>query len=258
MSAKIIVLIHGLSENSFAWQEWKVYFENQGYTCYTPDYPYHTGAPEALRQNADKRLGKIRFTDVLSHYETFLDTLQNKQPILIGHSMGGLLVQKLIEKEKGVLGICITSAPPQGIITLKWSFIKANLQTINPFKGSTLFYGSKKWFHYSIANTLTREQSDASFEKVLVPESRNIPRSSTGKEAKIDFKKPHKPLLFISAEEDHITPLVLNRKNHKAYRDKNSICDFKAFAGKSHSICGADGWEVIAAFINEWIMKNYQ
>lgn len=255
-NSKTIVFIHGLSENSYAWKEWIDYFENLGYTCFAPDYPFHTGTPEELRKETDQRLGSINLSNVLIHYFTFLDSISVKQPILIGHSMGGLIVQKLMEMEKGSMGICITSAPPNGITTFKCSFFKSNLPTINPLKGNTLFYRSKKWFYYSIANTLSREESDLAFEKVFVPESRNIPRSSTGITGKVNFKKAHKPLLFIGAEKDHIIPIVLNKKNYKAYEDKNSITDFKAFSDRSHYICGQEGWEEVAEYIFNWIQNQ--
>lgn len=256
INSKTILFIHGLHENANSWTEWKLFFENLGYTCYTPNYPYHEGTPSELRQNPNILLANIRLNDVVEHYDNFIGQLENSQPILIGHSMGGLIVQKLIQAQKGALGICITTASPKGIISFKWSFIKSNLGAINPLKGNSLFCGTKKWFHYAICNTLTRQQSDKIYEKAVVPESRNIPRSSRLSDGKIDFNKPHKPLLFISAEKDHIIPISLNIKNFEAYKDKQSITDFQEFKGRSHSICVQDGWQNVAQFIEQWILKN--
>ncbi|HEU4496133.1 MAG TPA: alpha/beta hydrolase [Flavobacterium sp.] len=253
---KTIVFIHGLHENAHSWSSWKLFFEELGYVCHTPDYPYHEGAPTQLRQNPNRLLSKITLDDVVQHYTKFIDKLEGGLPILIGHSMGGLIVQKLIQNQKGSLGVCITSAPPRGIFSFKWSFIKSNLGTVNPLKGNSLFCGTKDWYHYAICNTLTREQSDAIYEEAVVPESRNIPRSSRWKDGKIDFLKPHKPLLFISAEKDHIIPISLNVKNFNAYKDQNSIKDYKEFKGRSHSLCASDGWQEVAQFIEKWLLKN--
>ena len=41
MNAKTIVFIHGLHENAHSWTEWKQYFEDLGYVCHAPSYPYH-------------------------------------------------------------------------------------------------------------------------------------------------------------------------------------------------------------------------
>jgi esterase/lipase len=89
----------------------------------------------------------------------------------------------------------------------------------------------------------------------VVPESRNIPRSSTGKAGTVDFSKPHAPLLIIAGEKDNIIPPSLNRKNFLAYKDKNSKTDFKEFAGRTHYICGQKNWEEVADYILDWLRK---
>lgn len=100
---------------------------------------------------------------------------------------------------------------------------------------------------------MTLEQTGIEYNKFVVPESRNIARSSTLNDGKIDFKKPHNPLLIIAGEKDNIIPSSLNKKNAEAYKDNNSKVDFKEFAGRTHYICGQKEWEEVAAYINEWI-----
>jgi pimeloyl-ACP methyl ester carboxylesterase len=255
-NSKTIVFIHGLHENANTWEEWKSFFEDLGYKCHAPHYPYHEGSPANLRQNPNKQLANIRLKDVVAHFIEFINQLEDQCPILIGHSMGGLIVQKLIQEQKGALGICITSASPKGILTLKWSFVKSNFGVVNPFKGNKLYCGTREWFHYAICNTLTREESDEIYDKAVVPESRNIPRTSRLSDGEIDFNKPHKPLLFISADKDHIIPIGLTIQNVKAYKDNQSITDFRAFKGKSHSICVQSGWEEVAHYIRRWIVSK--
>lgn len=119
VNSKTIVFIHGLHENAHSWTSWKAFFENLGYKCYAPDYPYHEGVPAKLRKHPNKFLTNIRMKDVVMHYSNFISQLDEENPILIGHSMGGLIVQKHIQDQKGSLGICITSASPKGILTLE-------------------------------------------------------------------------------------------------------------------------------------------
>jgi pimeloyl-ACP methyl ester carboxylesterase len=254
-NSKTIVFIHGLFMNPVSWSDWKKYFEAEGYTCYAPAYPYHDGEPSFLRKNIDPKLGTLNFMQVVGSLCAFIDALPEK-PILIGHSIGGLLVQKLIEMDRGVLGVSIDPAPPKGILSFKWSFLRANFPTINPLKGDSVCLPSVKWYHYAFCNTMTMEQTKAEYEKFVVPESRNIPRSTTTSDAKIDFKKPHNPLLIIAGEKDHIIPESLNKKNFKAYKDKDSKIDFKEFAGRTHYICGQEGWEEVAAYIAQWISST--
>ena len=185
--SKTIVFVHGLFHNPKSWEGWMKYFTAKGYTCYAPAYLYHEGEAADLRKNINPRLGKLAFGQVVDSFAVFIDKLPEK-PILIGHSMGGLAVQKLIERNKGVAAIAIDAAPPKGIFSFKRSFLKANLPTVNPLKGNSVCLPSVKWFHYAFCNTMTMEQTQNEYDLYVVPESRNIPRSSTKKDGKIDFK----------------------------------------------------------------------
>ncbi|MFH1772938.1 MAG: alpha/beta hydrolase [Patescibacteria group bacterium] len=254
IQSKTIVFVHGLLVNSKTWEHWIKYFEAKGYKCYAPAYPFHEGNPADLRKNFNQNLGKLTFKQVVDSFALFIDKLSEK-PIFIGYSMGGLVVQKLIEMNKGVMGVCISSAPPQGIFSFKWSFLKSNFPIINPLKGNSLFLPTVKWVHYACCNLMTIEQTKIIFNNLVIPESRNIPRSIIKKDGKIDFKKQHNPLLFIAGEKDRIIPPSLNWKNFEAYKDKNSKTEFKEFAGRTHYICGEQGWEEVANYISEWIIN---
>lgn len=252
LNSKTIVFIHGLFMNPTSWENWIILFEKKGYKCYAPAYVFHDGNPAVLRTNKNPDLGKTTFGQVIDSLAVFIDKLPEK-PILIGHSMGGLAVQKLIEMNKGIAGICIDPAPPKGIFSFKWSFLKANLPTINPFKGNSVFLPGIKWFHYAFCNTMTTEQTEIEYNKYVVPESRNIARSSTKKDGEVDFTKPHNPLLIIAGEKDNIVPSSLIKKNFSSYKDKNSKIDFKEFPGRTHYICGQLNWEEVAGYSMDWI-----
>ena len=256
INSKTVVFIHGLFMNNKTWDEWKSLFESKGYTCYDPAHPKHEGKPAELRANPPKGLEDVQFQDWITNLEALIDRLPEK-PILIGHSFGGLTAQKLVESGRAEAAILISSAPPKGVITLKPSFFKANNKVVNPFKGNSVFNPQeekyKKWFHFAIANTFTKAESDALFEQYAVPESRQTLRASLKKIAKIDTQKPHVPLLFLGGLEDVIVPNVLVQKTIKKYSDENSIVDYKFYEGKDHFICGAPGWEEIAEYSVNWL-----
>lgn len=254
IETKTIVFVHGLFVNPKSWENWKAYFEAKGYTCYTPANPAHEGNPEDLRKNIPSQLAQVNFEDVVNNIVKLIDTLPEK-PIVIGHSLAGLVVQKLISLNKVAAGVCIDGAAPQGIITTKWSFWKSIFPVINYLKGNSVFEPSKEWFHYTFGNTLSRAASDEVFDQIAVPESRNIPRGTLKKFAKVNFKAPHNPLLFIAGEKDNIIPAVLNRKNFNAYKDSKSVREFKEFKGRGHYICGEPNWEEVADYVSDWLKR---
>lgn len=253
-ASKTIVLIHGLFVNPKSWEAWKRHFEALGYTVHTPANPFHAGDPKALRKNIDPGLRTTRFRDLLANLVDFIDKLPEK-PILIGHSLGGFAVQKLINMGKGVAGIAIDSAPPKGILSFEWSFIKSNAPVLNPFKGSAPFVPTPEWVHYTFTNHLTLEETKAEFENYFVPEGRNVARSLLGQDGKIDFKKAHAPLFMIAGEKDHIIPASMNRKNFKAYTHPTSRRDFKEYPGRTHYLVAQPGWQEIANDIHTWIQS---
>lgn len=254
MKSKTLVLIHGLFVNNTSWAAWKSYFEAKGYTVYTPANPGHEGDPASLRINIHPQLRKSSFEDVVMNIVKLIDTLPEK-PIVVGHSLAGLVVQKLIEMDKAVAGISIDGAPPKNVFA-PLATIKAVLPVMNPFKGSNAYLGSREWYHYAFFNNYSKAESDKLFDAIAVPESRLVARDTLLKSfAKVDFKKSHKPLLFIGGEKDNIFASSFTKKIAGSYKDKNSITNFKEFAGRSHFICGEEGWQEVADYILNWIEK---
>ncbi|HEX7941919.1 MAG TPA: hypothetical protein VF488_08925, partial [Gemmatimonadaceae bacterium] len=84
------------------------------------------------------------------------------------------------------------------------------------------------------------------FDTYVVPEARNVARGTTGPDAAIDFARPHKPLLIIAGERDHIVPSRLNQKNFRAYRDAGSTRSFHVMPGRDHFLCGQRDWREVA------------
>lgn len=254
--SKTIVLIHGLFVNNTSWAAWKTYFETQGYTVHTPANPGHEGNPADLRKNIQPGLTKVGFEDVVMNIVKLIDTLPEK-PIVIGHSLAGLVVQKLIELDKAVAGVSIDGAPPKNVLA-PWQTIKMVLPVVNPFKTGTPYMGTKEWYHRAFFNNYTKSESDVFYHEIAVPESRKIAWDSLLKPfAKIDFKKAHNPLLFIGGENDTIFPATFTKKIAGSYKDPNSQVDFKSFAGRSHFIAGEKGWEEVAEYVLNWI-ENVQ
>jgi predicted esterase len=103
---------------------------------------------------------------------------------------------------------------------------------------------------------MDQTDSDAAFDRYVVPESRRVPQSILTKQGKIQFKKAHAPLLFLTGENDNLIPLALVKRNVKAYRKSEGVVDFQAFKNRSHFICNQDGWEEIADKGFTWLSSQ--
>ncbi len=254
MKSKTIVFVHGMYMTPLCWEQWIGHFQARGYHCVAPAWPGRDKPVAALRKNhPDPQLGQLTFRAVLAHLANILQALDEK-PILVGHSMGGLMVQLLLQRDLAAAAVAIDSAPPQGVFTTRWSFLKSNWPHINPLAPqSQPIQMSFERFQYTFVNTLPLEEQRAAYEKYVVPESRRVPAESLTAAARIDFERQHPPLLLIAGSDDHIIPASLNKSNYDKYRRSASITDFKEFAGRTHFIIGQKNWEEVAGYIASWL-----
>lgn len=254
-NSKTIVFIHGLFVTNNCWDEWVKYYEAKGYTCYAPAYPLKNDSPQQLRNNVESgKIETLRLKTIVQFYKDTIAKIGGK-PILIGHSLGGILVQLLINSGYGSAGVCIHSGPPKGLISLKWSFLKSNLPLLTASKKKPYVMNLKRW-QYAFTNGMPLEQQQRTYNNFLVPESPAIAKDATTNISKVDFSKPHAPLLFTSGTADQIIPVSLNKRNVRKYEDKNSIVEHKVFENKNHFVIGATGWEEVASYIENWIVKH--
>lgn len=247
MAAGTVVFLHGMFMTPRCWEHWVPRFEAEGLQTLCPPWPHHDGAPEDLRgRHPHAELGRLTLASVASHLEGIVRNLGEK-PFLVGHSMGGLLVQLLVGKGLARAGVAIDSAPPKGVFVPSWSFLKSNWPVVNPFvSGDEPYLMSVEDFAYAFAHTLSADECRAAYERYVVPESRHVGRDSTGDAAAVDFAKPHVPLLFLAGELDQIIPAKLNAANFAKYKDVSSSRELHTFLGRTHFLLGQPGWEEVA------------
>jgi pimeloyl-ACP methyl ester carboxylesterase len=249
---KTIVFIHGMFQNERSWDKWVTYFEAKGYKCLAPAWPLHEGDPAWLRTNMPADLGMLSLQTVTDAMENVVSDLA-EPPILIGHSVGGLIVQLLVAKGLAAAGVAIDSVAPNAMLAFDWGFMKNAALITNPLKGDEPFLQDLETFHAGFCNKMSMEETKVAFDATTTHDSRNVLRDCMGEAGRVDLEMPHVPLLFIGGEDDEIIPAKLNEKNAKSYTDGNSLKEFKEFSGRGHFICGQPGWEEVADYIAEWL-----
>ncbi|WP_417942447.1 alpha/beta hydrolase [Flavobacterium sp. RS13.1] len=249
--SKTIVLLHGMFVNNNIWSEWETYFHEKGFNVYAPPISGHEGDPYRLRKTLHPELVETGFVDVVNKMARFMDRLPEK-PLVIGHSMAGMAVQKLLDLGKVDAAVSINGAPPKNVLP-PFSTIKIVWPAVNFFSRRKYYLGTRDWYNRAFFNTLQKSEQNKAYDLIAVPESRKIGRETLLKSfANVDFKKPHQPILFIGGGKDNIFPPDLTKKTAGKYKDPDSIVDVKIFDEKSHFICGEKGWEEVADYILNW------
>lgn len=258
-AVKTVLFIHGMFMTPACWDNWEPFFKKHGFKTLAPAWPEHEKPiAEQRAAHPNAALAKLTLTDLVNHYRAIIQKMDEK-PILVGHSMGGLVVQLLMQENLGAAGIVIDSAPPKQAIPFfpPWSAIKANWPVISPFVNKDEPYLiPPEAFEYAFVNGLAPEIQKMAYARYVVPESRKVGNGPDSKEGKLDFEKKKAPLLIIAGEKDNIVPSGFNRDNYKKYADLPSITDFREFPGRTHWIIGQEGWEEVAQFSVDWIREN--
>lgn len=255
--SKTVVFIHGMYLTPASWRDWETYFQRQGYTTYSPAWPLHdlsVDEQNALHPSAE--LSALTLPMVLQHYRDFIATLP-EPPILIGHSMGGLIVQKLLDEHVAAAGIAIDSAPPFGVFSVEPAFLAANLHIFNPSVSvSTPIKLSFKQFQYGFANGMTLEDQQDAYLNNVVPESRRIGRATLSSRAKVKTDEARAPLLIVASGSDHTATPGLNYTNFRLFKKTPAITDWRMFPGRNHWTIRQQGWEQVADYVSHWIDEN--
>lgn len=249
-----IFMIHGMWGGGWYWNTFQAYFEKKGYQCITPYLRHHDIAPE---DPAPEKLGETSLLDYANDLEAEINQLSEK-PIIMGHSMGGLLAQILAARGCGKSAVLISPAAPAGILALRWSVIKSFTPVLfrkgfwkNPHK---LPY---KKAVFAMMNKLPEQERNYIYNKSVWESGRAA--SEIGlwplgfKGACVDHKKVTCPVLVVSGSEDNITPAAVVRKIAEKYRPFSTYMEF---SGHAHWIFREPGWEKVAEHILIWLAGN--
>ncbi len=250
--AETIMMIHGMWGGGWYWENYRKFFEEKGYSCLTPTLRFHDMDP---KETPDPRLGTTSLLDYAEDLEKEIGKL-DAPPILMGHSMGGLLAQILGSRGLARSLVLLTPASPHGIVALKPSVIRSFLSVLSRYG----FWKKpmRQTFNeavYSMMHLLTAEEQKGIFDKFVYESGRAACEigfwlfDSRGA-AKVDEAKVTCPVLVIAGSQDRITPASVVRKVADKYR---GVSTYKEFADHAHWVVGEPGWQEIAEYILNWL-----
>lgn len=253
------MLIHGAWLSSSSWQNFADYFGNRGFAVSAPEWPRKQGDVDELLARSDEIAG-LGLTEIVDHYESQIRALANP-PVLIGHSFGGLIVELLLDRGLGRAGVAMSPAPPKGILVLPFSSVKAAAPALaHPSNWHGVVPLTLDEFTYGFVNTFSPEDAAAAYEKYAVPETGQIfyeagfANFHLHPPTEVHFKsKDRAPLLIVGAAKDHTVPASLAHKQYAKYEKSPAQTDYLEFAGRPHLMMVAEGWEEIAAGIENWL-----
>ncbi|HEU5386676.1 MAG TPA: alpha/beta hydrolase [Streptosporangiaceae bacterium] len=262
MTRTPVVFIHGLWLHATSWAPWAELFSEAGYDPIAPGWPGDPDTVEAARANPDA-LADHGIDDVTRHYQAIIDTLPSR-PILIGHSFGGMIAEKLLGLDYGAAAIGIDAAQIKGVLPLPLSALHATLPVFkNPANKHKAVSLTAEQFRFSFGNAVSPEESDALFERWTIPAPGKPLFEAAA--ANVSLHSPAKvntanegrgPLLLIMGGRDHTVPEVITKATVKQYRHSSAVTDLEEFADRGHSLTIDSGWREVADVCLAWLAKQ--
>jgi non-heme chloroperoxidase len=254
-----VVFIHGLWLHADSWTPWIEVFQNAGYASSAPEWPGTPDSVEATRQSPDSVAGE-GIDDVVRHYTQSISALPS-QPIVIGHSFGGLIAQRLLAAGTAVAAVAIDPAPIRGVLYLPPSALRvASIALRNPANRNRAVALTPEQFRYGFANAVSQSEASELYERWAIPSpgrplfeaavANLVPHSP----AKIDTRKADRgPLLVTAGGKDHTVPAAISRATVRLYARSHAITDLRQFPDRGHSLTIDSGWRDVADACLTWL-----
>jgi pimeloyl-ACP methyl ester carboxylesterase len=255
-SQKHLVFIAGTFISHRCWDEWISFFQNEGYHCLAPAWPHKDQPAEELRNRpSDDPIASNTIRSVTDSFISVIASMK-EQPIIIGHSVGGLIAQLLLQRELVKAAVAVHSFPPAGIDSFKLSCVKALWEATALFSSRKRSYmmSFASW-RFAVASNMSYQQQKELYYKYAVPESKTIIREALRSGSSIDYRRSHRPLLFTSGGADVLTPASLNYRNYKMYTASHSITDYVEFNDHNHLPFENELFKKEAECVLHWLRK---
>ena len=257
-----VLFIHGLWLHASSWSPWIGHFETAGYACSAPGWPGDPDTVEEARANPES-IADHGIDDVVEHFAGIINGMPEK-PILVGHSFGGMIAQKLLGQDLAVASVAIDAAQIKGVLPLPLSALRATLPVFkNPANRHRAVSLTAEQFQFAFGNAISPEESQELFDRWNIP----APGKPLFEAAAANFN-PHSPakvdtanamrgpLLLITGGKDHTVPEAVTRATLKQYRHSDAVTDLLEFPDRGHSLTIDGGWREIADASLAWLHKQ--
>jgi pimeloyl-ACP methyl ester carboxylesterase len=257
-----VVFIHGLWLHATSWGQWLDLYRDAGYEPIAPGWLGEPSTVAEAREHPELVADKT-IDDEVAHYTEIIQSLDAK-PIIVGHSFGGLLAEKLLGQDLAIAAVAIDPAQIKGVLPLPLAQLRAALPALgNPANLHKSVSLTAKQFHFGFGNELTEEESHQLFDEWSIPSPARplfqaaVANFSLHSEAKVNTgNETRGPLLLISGKQDHTVPDVSTRSTLKQYRDSAAVTELKQFEGRGHSLTIDHGWREVADATLEWLTAH--
>ncbi|CDF84494.1 hypothetical protein PKB_3147 [Pseudomonas knackmussii B13] len=246
-----IVFIHGMWCRPTVWAQWLSFFQRLGYNCHAIELPGH----DAYVSDSLLR-GKS-----IQHYVDAVASLAMRlpRPVLVGHSLGGLIGQRVAQQTDVAGLVMINSAAPGQVFPLRPSMLPG---LIRHFSKWALWRGTFRlspWeANYLVFNRVAPAERDSLYS-LLIAESGRVAyevgfgRLNPSHSNRVKRESITCPMLALAGGKDRIIPRSVSRRMARWY---GSQLDYREYPAQGHWLLGEVGWNLRASEVADWILAK--
>jgi pimeloyl-ACP methyl ester carboxylesterase len=240
-----VVFVHGAWHGAWCWSEhFLPYFADHGYLAHALDLRGHGGSEHR------HRLRWTRIADYVDDLDRVVRGL-GTTPVLVGHSLGGAVVQKYLETRPAVAAALLASVPPAGALpaTLRLAarhplaMLKANATRSLQHLVATPELARAAFFSDDLPDDLLLAYfsclQDESYRAFLDVLFFNLPRPA----------RVTTPVLVLGADRDTFFTRREIEATARAYRTRAT------FFPMAHDMMLEAGWQDVADHILRWLNR---
>jgi pimeloyl-ACP methyl ester carboxylesterase len=234
-----VLLLHGMFGGAWYWEKYQALLARSGYASHAINLRGHHGS----RPVPD--IGKISLGDYVADALEVARALG--RPIVIGHSMGGLLAQKVAEAGACRAAVLLASAPPRWIPPVSWLLLRKQVKYTRQLLLFEPLLPHRRDTDVIMFNRTPLADRDAFFQR-LVPESGRAGFELTFGVVGVHAPRVTVPMLVAAGRDDHF---VVPRVARALARKYNA--PLRLYATFAHHIMAEPGWEQPASEIVQWM-----
>jgi 8-oxo-dGTP pyrophosphatase MutT (NUDIX family)/esterase/lipase len=255
-----MLMVHGVGCTGAGWDRMAKAFSVRGWAVSAPTLK----ADLRVKSDPAPALAQLTLGDYVDEAERWARAIESRTgrpPVLVGHSMGGLIVQKLLERGVGRAGVLLTPAAPAGAggpVKLSVIFTFANI-LLTP-KAQTKSH--KVWrtgFDWGVLNCVPKARhaaiyAEAVYDSGRVYEALGRPETDPERTAFIDAGRIAAPMLIIAAGKDRTVPLTSVAATARKYAQSGA--DYLQYPDNGHWIIDEPGTDRVIDDIDTWLSAS--
>lgn len=256
-----VVFVHGLWMHASSWTPWTDLFASRGYVPIAPGWPGDGETVEATRENPQALAG-VGIRDAYRHFRTVIEALPTA-PIVVGHSFGGLIAQKLLGDSLVRAAVAVAPAQFRGVLRVPLAQLGSVLPVLrNPLLRGRTWSHTPESFHRTFANAVSREESDAIFDAHAIPAPARplfegaAANVAVGSPTKIDTRSARGPLLLVAGGVDRLTPESIVGSQYAIQRRNTGATEYSVLPDRGHSLTVDDGWREVADLSLDFLARH--